>query len=52
MITSNEIRFEAVAVPVFHSVKSSRFDPTDRKGILLILVNLGFMLIFCNSNEK
>ena len=42
---------EAVAVPDFFPVKSNQFDPTDHKGILLILTNLGFMLIVCNSNE-
>ena len=49
---SNEIRFEAVPVQDFFSVKSSRLDPTDHKGILLIHVSLGFVLIVCNSNEK
>ena len=51
-ITSKKICFEVVAVPGFLSVKSSRFDPTDYKGILLILDSLGFVLIVCNSNDK
>ena len=52
IITSKEIRVEAVEVPVFFSVKSSRLDPTDLKGILLIYVSLGFVLIVCNSGEN
>ena len=52
MITSKEIRIEAVVVSDFFSMKSSRFDPIDHEGILLILISLGFMLIVCNSNEK
>ena len=52
IITSKEIHFEVVAVPSFFSVKGSRLDPTDHKGILLIPVSLGFVLIVCNSNEK
>ena len=52
IITSKEIRFEVVPVPDFFSVKSSRLDPIDHKGILLIHVSLGFVLIVCNSNEK
>ena len=44
--------FEIVAIPDFFSVKSSQFDPTDRKGILLILISLGVVLIVCNSSEK
>ena len=52
IITSKEIRFEVVAVSGFFSVKSSRLDPTDHKGILLILGSLGFVLIVCNSNKK
>ena len=51
IITSKEIRFEVVAVLIFFSVKSSQLDPTDHKGILLILVSLGFVLIIYNSNE-
>ena len=50
--TSKEIRFEIVPVPDFFSAKSSQLDPTDHKGILLIHVSLGFVLIVCNSNEK
>ena len=50
--TSKEIHFEAVAVQGFLFVKSSRLDPTDLKGILLIHVSLGVLLIVCNSNEK
>ena len=50
--TSKEIHFEVIPVPNFFSVKSSRLDPTDHKGILLIHVSLGFVLIVCNSNEK
>ena len=50
IITSKEIRFEAVTILGFLSVKSSRLDPTDHKGILLILVSLGFVLIIYNSN--
>ena len=49
---SKEIRFEVIPVPDFFSVKSSRLDPTDHKGILLIHVSLGFVLIVCDSNEK
>ena len=52
IITSNEIHFEAILVPDFFSMKSSRLDPTDHKGILLIHVSLGFVLIVCNSNKK
>ena len=52
IITSKEIHFEVVAVPGLFSMKSSQLDPTDHKGILLILVSLGFVLIACNSNEK
>ena len=52
IITSKEIRFEVVPVPDFFAVKSSRLDPTYHKGILLIHVSLGFVLIVCNSNEK
>ena len=52
IITSKEIRFEAVPVQDFFSVKSSRLDPTDHKGILLIHVSLGFVVIVCNSNKK
>ena len=52
IITGKEIRFEFIAVPGFFSVKSSRLDPIDHKGILLIHVSLGFVLILCNSNEK
>ena len=52
IIISKEIRFEVVIVPGFFSVKSSRLDPTDHKGILLIHVSLGFIVIFCNTNEK
>ena len=52
IFTSKEIRFKVVADPDFLSVKSSRLDPTDHKGILLIQVSLGFVLIVCNSNEK
>ena len=52
IITSKEIHFEVVVVPGFFSVKSSRHDPTDHKGILYIPVSLGFVLIVCNSNEK
>ena len=43
---------EAIDISDFFSVKSSRFDPTDHKGILLILINLRFVSIVCNSNEK
>ena len=52
IITRKEIRFEVVPVPNFFSVKSSRLDPTEHKGILLIYISLGFVLIVCNSNEK
>ena len=52
IITSKEIRFEVVPVPNFFSVKSSRLDPTDHKGILLIYVSLGFIVIVCNTNKK
>ena len=52
IIISKEIRFEAIPVPDFFSVKSSRLDPIDHKGILLIHASLGFVLIVCNSNEK
>ena len=52
IIASNDIYFEIVVVPGFFSVKSSRLDPIDHKGVLLILVSLGFVLIVCNSNEK
>ena len=52
IITSKEIRFEVVAAPGFFSVKSSQLNPTSHKGIWLILVNLGFVLIVYNSNEK
>ena len=50
--TSKEIRFEVIPVPDFFSVRSSRLDPIDHKGILLIHVSLGFALIVRNSNEK
>ena len=50
--TSKEIRFEVVPIPDFFSVKSSRLDPTDYKGILPTHASLGFVLIVCNSNEK
>ena len=50
--TSKKIRFEVIPVPDFFSVKSSRLHPTDHKGILLIHVSLGVLLIICNSNEK
>ena len=33
IITSKEIHFEVVVVPGFFSMKSSRLDPTDHKGI-------------------
>ena len=52
IFTSKEIRFEVVPVSDFFSVKSSRLDPTDHKGIFLILISLGFVLIVCNQNEK
>ena len=52
IITIKEICFEVILVSDFFSVKSSRLDPTDHKGILLIHVSLGFVLIVCNSNEK
>ena len=52
IITSKEICFEAIPVLNFFSVKSFRLDPIDRKGILLIHVSLGFVLIVCKSNEK
>ena len=52
IITSKEIRFEAIAVSNFFSVKSSQLDPTDHRGILLIHVSLGFVLIVFNSNKK
>ena len=50
--TSKEIRFEAVAVQGFLFMKSSRLDPTDHKGLLLIYVSLGVLLIVCNPNDK
>ena len=50
--TSKEICFEVIPVPNFFSVKSFRLDPTDHKGILLIHISLGFVLLVCNSNEK
>ena len=52
IITSKEIRFEVVVVPGLFSVKSSRIDPIDHKGILLILISLRFVLIVYNLNEK
>ena len=52
IFTSKEIHFEVVPVPDSFSVKSTRLDPTDHKGILLILISLGFVLIICNQNEK
>ena len=52
IITSKEIRFEVVQIPDFFSVKSSRLDPTNHKGMLLIHDSSGFVLIVCNSNEK
>ena len=52
VITRKEICFEVITVPGFLSIKSSQLDPTDHKGMLLILVSLGFVLIICNSNEK
>ena len=50
--TSKEIRFEVIPVSDFFSVKSSRLDPTDHKGILLIHISLGVVLIICDTNEK
>ena len=49
---SKEIHFEVITVLSFFPIKSFPLDPTDHKGILLILVSLGFVLIVCNSNEK
>ena len=48
IIISKEIRIEVVVVSCFFSMKGSRLDPTDHKGILLILVSLGFVLFICN----
>ena len=50
--TSKEIHFEVIPILDFFFVKSSRLDPTDHKGILLIHVSLGFVLIVCDTNEK
>ena len=52
VITSKETSLEAVVVPGYCSLKSFRIDPIDCKGILLILISLGFVLIICISNEK
>ena len=36
----------------FSLIKCSRLDPTDHKGISLLLNRLGCVLIVCNTNKK
>ena len=52
IITGKDIRFEVVTVPGFFFVQSSRLDPKDHKGILLILGSLGFILIICKFKQE